>query len=326
MNSNIVMISCAFLCFIGLTMIALGLGMFGFLVSIVSLIGFVVYSVKAVKQHYGANRKGEKNLSAPMNLDIASEQSLESSEVNERANNNGEKVSSLGMAAHLTNLRSWINQNPKTAKIASVAAVLIGFALFEPLGGIAVLLVFFGVFSFLVVRRITKSASVQGHGLKEPPIFLTEGEKVLVSKYALRCITKNRVVGRTAGFGGVSIPLGRGFRTKVGGYKSHSIYGDVSNYYRGEFVLTNKRMVFVAAQHGFEFPLTKISAIAAGNNNSCIITTKQLTCEMVIVSSLKPKQVNKFLQGKLDKFNVSANPHATLSDLVARVRASSESC
>lgn len=226
----------------------------------------------------------------------------------------------------MKNWKEWVKQNSKKALWSSIALGFVGIAVFsvlEQFGAILFLVGVIGVVVTLKTARPPKTSMLNQTvtQMKNSPVLLKEGERTFLCEYALRRITKNRVVGQTAGFGGLSIPVGGGVRARVGGAKASSIYGDVSNYYRGEFVLTNLRIVFVASQYGFEFPLEKVSAITGGDGNSVLISTPKETCEMVIAVGLKPKQVKKFLSGDLNNFSVSSAADRVLLDMVSKIRA-----
>ena len=72
--------------------------------------------------------------------------------------------------------------------------------------------------------------------------------------------TKNRVVGRTGGYGGASIRLAKGLSIHTGRTASRPIYGDVHSHFPGKFVMTTHRLVFLNGQKGFDISYDKISS------------------------------------------------------------------
>lgn len=94
----------------------------------------------------------------------------------------------------------------------------------------------------------------------DTPVFLGSGELAVYHSVATRQETKNRVVGRTGGYSGGTVRIAKGFSIHTGSSSSRPIYGDVSTHYEGELILTNKRLVFLSEQKGFEVPYNAITA------------------------------------------------------------------
>ena len=82
--------------------------------------------------------------------------------------------------------------------------------------------------------------------LSSVPVILDDGEQAHFFAPARRYITKKKAVGRTGSGGGAS----------------QTVYDDVTDAFAGRVVLTNRRIVFLAEQNGFECKLSAISAIA----------------------------------------------------------------
>lgn len=232
------------------------------------------------------------------------------------------------------NWRDWLKQNSKKAMVGSIALIVAGLALFNVLEQVGAFVFLFGVIGVVVTVRVTrppKPAAEPGQttsqqsgkaaaAIKSSPVLLKDGEVVLLSEYAVRYITKNRKIGMTAGFGGVSVPVGKGVRARVGGVKGQSVFADITEKYHGELVLTNKRIVFVAAQRGFEFTLGRISVITNGDENTTIISTAQETAELHIVPNLNPKEAQKFMAGKMKKIANLSNGAEVLTDRISKAQ------
>lgn len=94
------------------------------------------------------------------------------------------------------------------------------------------------------------------------PVILAEGEVGHFCAPACRYITKKKAVGRTGSGGGVSVRVAKGVSVRSGGGASQTIYDDVTDTFGGLVVLTNRRIVFMSKQNGFDCKLSSISAIA----------------------------------------------------------------
>ena len=68
-------------------------------------------------------------------------------------------------------------------------------------------------------------------------------------------------VGRTGSGGGVSVRVAKGVSLRTGGGASQTVYNDVTDSFVGQVILTNRRVVFLAKQNGFDCKLDAISAI-----------------------------------------------------------------
>lgn len=93
------------------------------------------------------------------------------------------------------------------------------------------------------------------------PVVLGEGEVAHFFAPARRAVTKKKAVGRTGKSGGVSVRVAKGVSVRSGGGASKTVYGDVTDFFDGQVVLTNRRIVFLAKQGGFDCKLDAISAI-----------------------------------------------------------------
>lgn len=93
------------------------------------------------------------------------------------------------------------------------------------------------------------------------PVVLGEGETAHFFAPAKRYITKKKAVGRTGKSGGVSVRVAKGVSVRSGTGASKTVYGDVTDVFDGQVVLTDRRVVFLAKQNGFDCPLSSVSAI-----------------------------------------------------------------
>ncbi len=93
------------------------------------------------------------------------------------------------------------------------------------------------------------------------PVILAEGEVARFFAPARRYITKTKAIGRTGSGGGVSVRVAKGISVRSGGGASQTVYDDVTDAFAGQVVLTDRRIVFLANQNGFDCKLAAISAI-----------------------------------------------------------------
>lgn len=93
------------------------------------------------------------------------------------------------------------------------------------------------------------------------PVVLAEDEVAHYFAPARRYITKTKAIGRTGSGGGVSVRVAKGVSVRSGGGASNTVYDDVTDAFAGKVVLTNRRIVFMASQNGFDCKLDAISAI-----------------------------------------------------------------
>ena len=119
-----------------------------------------------------------------------------------------------------------------------------------------------------------------------------QGETTHLYCQAIRFITKNRVVGRTASTAGVSVRVAKGVSVRTGGIKGHSVYGDVTATHEGEFVLTNKRVIFVHGQHGFQSTLATLDAVSELPDGKVILQKGNTSCVLALVTEWDRKRVN----------------------------------
>lgn len=97
--------------------------------------------------------------------------------------------------------------------------------------------------------------------LSSVPVVLAEGETAHYFAPARRYITKTKAVGRTGNHGGVSVRVAKGVSLRTGGGASKTVYDDVTDSFAGQVILTDRRIVFLAKQNGFDCKLDTISAI-----------------------------------------------------------------
>ena len=111
-------------------------------------------------------------------------------------------------------------------------------------------------------------------------IVLKEGEEVYFAAPARTFTSKERITGYTGGSRGVNIHVAKGVNFRVGNHRAKPVRKKVYTFHEGDYVVTNRRIVFIGTEEHFEYKLEKISAvkqiaddaftIIAGNNSKNI--------------------------------------------------------
>lgn len=96
--------------------------------------------------------------------------------------------------------------------------------------------------------------------VKYSHIFLQQGEWLVYAVPASMFLEKEQVVGYSGGSVGVSFRVAKGISLRTGSSKGKPIRGNVTKFNKGDYVITNKRILFVSQNGGFEFDVKKISA------------------------------------------------------------------
>lgn len=97
--------------------------------------------------------------------------------------------------------------------------------------------------------------------LESSSLIMKEGEFASFECPTHMTIVKNKLVGSTGNSGGVSVRVAKGLYLRSGSFGSRKIYKDMYENYPGNFIVTNKRVVFLNPQKGFEIPYTKLTSV-----------------------------------------------------------------
>lgn len=92
-------------------------------------------------------------------------------------------------------------------------------------------------------------------------IILPGGEVCHYSGVANYVTVKSRVVGHEADRAGVSVRVVKGVTYHTGGTKGKAIRGNVMEKERGTLFVTNKRVIFVAPNNGFDRKFSELSVV-----------------------------------------------------------------
>lgn len=111
-------------------------------------------------------------------------------------------------------------------------------------------------------------------------VFLQPGEWIIYAVPAQSFIEKEQVVGYTGGSAGVSVRVAKGISVRSGSSKGRPVRQNIKKFNDGDYVVTNRRILFISQNDGFEFNLKKISA------------TKMIAIDaFIIISGNKQKNI-----------------------------------
>jgi hypothetical protein len=109
------------------------------------------------------------------------------------------------------------------------------------------------------------------------------------------------------------------FSVHGGGMAGQSIWGDVTGTFYGQFTLTNKRIVFIAEQHGYECNLSAVSAITQGGDGLAIIATPEQSYNMHLLQAVSSAKLKKLQDGGKEKLPVIADACDMLVGLIDKL-------
>ena len=92
-------------------------------------------------------------------------------------------------------------------------------------------------------------------------LALKEGEEVYLAVSAKTFDSKEVVTGYEGGRSGVSLRVAKGVTVRTGSQKAKPVRKTVYNFHQGDYVVTNKRLVFVGMEDSFDIPLEKVTAV-----------------------------------------------------------------
>lgn len=103
-------------------------------------------------------------------------------------------------------------------------------------------------------------------------IFLQKDERLIYAVPARTFVEKEQVTGYTGGNAGVSVRIAKGVSVRTGSSKGKAVRQNIIKFNDGDYVLTNKRVVFVSKNDSFEYSLKKISTAKKISSDAFIIT------------------------------------------------------
>lgn len=102
--------------------------------------------------------------------------------------------------------------------------------------------------------------------LENSSLILQKGEFSSFECPTYMSIIKNKLVGSTGSGGGVSVRVTRGVYLRSGSSASRKIYKDITEKFYGKLIITNKRIVFLNTEKGFEIPIEKLTSVCSSRN------------------------------------------------------------
>lgn len=144
------------------------------------------------------------------------------------------------------------------------------------------------------------------------PILFKPGELCHYQSSAATLVMKNQVVGRKGGYGGISVRVAKGVTLHSGGNRGQAIRDDVPYTYPGFFTITSQRMI-MTGEKGFEFPLSKLTAMTPYNGYEGIFLQFGRASFTLLMD--EPFWVPKIIQLIQDKSSPAPQPAAVPLDL-----------
>lgn len=109
-------------------------------------------------------------------------------------------------------------------------------------------------------NELAKKVESEGLTVVDTSLMLKSGERCYYQGAADRLITTRRVTRYEGGSRGISVKVAKDLTLRGGSSKGVPIREDVIDRFKGEVVITNKRIVFLGNK-GFEFNLGQITAL-----------------------------------------------------------------
>ncbi|MBS4871601.1 MAG: hypothetical protein KHZ78_01995 [Peptoniphilus sp. oral taxon 375] len=140
--------------------------------------------------------------------------------------------------------------------------------------------------------------------------FPQPGEGILYAIPAEIFTEKEKTVGYTGGYAGASIRIAKGLTVHTGGRRGEPVKQIIRDSNYGDYILTNKRVVFISNSNGFEFKLEKITSLLDDGISTISIQSGRSVKNLKFdVANYKyvldmTRRAIKFLQMDIDPFFV----------------------
>lgn len=92
-------------------------------------------------------------------------------------------------------------------------------------------------------------------------LVLKEGEEVYFAAPARTFTSKEKITGYEGGSRGVNVHVMKGVNFRVGNHRAKPVRETVYSFNHGDYVVTNRRIVFIGAEEHFDFKLENVSAV-----------------------------------------------------------------
>lgn len=91
--------------------------------------------------------------------------------------------------------------------------------------------------------------------------FPQKGEAIIYAAPVQVFTDKEKLVGYTGNSAGASVRVTKGVTLHTGGRSGKAVRENVRDYVSGDYIITNKRLIFISNTSGFEYKLDKITAV-----------------------------------------------------------------
>lgn len=116
-------------------------------------------------------------------------------------------------------------------------------------------------------------------------LALKEGEEVYLAVPAKTYTSKEKVTRYEGGHSGVSVRVAKGVTLRTGSQKAKPVRETVYTYHHGDYVVTNRRIVFVGTEESFDIPLEKVTAVKKDAADAIAVITGSTVKNLKMTSS-----------------------------------------
>ena len=116
--------------------------------------------------------------------------------------------------------------------------------------------------------------------------FPQAGEIIIYAVPAAIFKDKEQVVGYTGKSAGASVRIAKGFTVRTGSSGGTPIRGTVRKECVGDFIITNKRVIFIGKDDNFEFAVSKVAVVKPLSNETFVIQAGRSSKNILVNSDV----------------------------------------
>lgn len=131
--------------------------------------------------------------------------------------------------------------------------------------------------------------------------FSQKNEAIIYVVPAYSYVEKEKTMGYTGKSAGVSMRVAKGLTVRTGGSGGSVVRQNVREEFAGDYIITNKRIIFVAEKAGFEYKLDKVTAVKLTSRESFYIQSGK-TIKNIRVDSSGLAYAYSLTQTAVDNF------------------------
>ncbi|WP_311443030.1 hypothetical protein [Ezakiella coagulans] len=131
--------------------------------------------------------------------------------------------------------------------------------------------------------------------------FPQKNEAIIYVVPAYSYVEKEKTMGYTGKSAGVSMRVAKGLTVRTGGSGGSVVRQNVREEFAGDYIITNKRIIFVAEKAGFEYKLDKVTAVKLTSRESFYIQSGK-TIKNIRVDSSGLAYAYSLTQTAVDNF------------------------